>query len=74
MTVLVDITRISSKILKTVVKESYSCFLGFLWALRLRLTETGNVRVTALDADLKELFLSNELKHVKFHPSSFCVY
>ena len=72
MTVLVDITRISGKILKTVVKESYSCFLDFLWALRLRLN--GNVRVTALDADLKELFLSNEFKHVKFHPSSFCVY
>ena len=43
------------------VEQIYSWFLDFQWVHKIKLTETGNVRVITHDADLEELFPGNKL-------------
>ena len=46
---------------ETVLSKFVHGFWTFNGSIRLKLTETGNVRVITHDADLEELFPGNEL-------------
>ena len=49
------------KMQETVLSKFVHGFWTFNGSIRLKLTETGNVRVITHDADLEELFPGNEL-------------